>query len=362
MYKEIFYREDVNILDTLTIEAWYYLERYDKLISEMIPLSSYELYVESISDPVVQKKEKSNNEKQEQSDNILMKFFNTIKTLITTLISSISNFVSLTFMKPDERERYEKMKAINENDPRLKGKTFTVADFRKLEKEYQGMENRLLNGISNLKKGTIGNIKEIIDEVKSFVKRDISGATAVVTPSIAMKIASSNIEAAKAIQKSLANDKNYMAFLEKELGKREAKKFKKGIDHAVNRDNSYLSHAYMALYELKHGRARELSEAWAQIYDQFNKILGLKGGFIDRVKALFSNSDIVSRGVKNDAVRGTVVNAVKAKKEGEKKAKKEVRDEAKRQKLGGKEREQNTGRYAPIRTFVNGEDKKNDKD
>lgn len=344
-------------MDTLVAETWYCIERYEQIQSEIEPMSMYELIVESISDPVVKAKEEENAKKEKSSGNFISRFFSNILKLITNLIQAISNFVNLTFMKPEERKRYEQMKAIRDNDPRFKGKTLTVYDFRKLEKEYNDMENKINKRINDIKTGATDTVNDVVGEVKDLVNKNIKGFISVVAPSLAMKLASSNIEQAKEINNVLKNDKTILQQLEAEIGKHEAKKFKNQINHSANRDTSLLSKAYMSLYELRHGKARCLEDCWVQTYDQFSKIMGWKGTPLQRAIAVAQNGDIIKRASKNEAIRNTATTAIKGYIKGKKRAKEEHIKTNRMQKLGGDERETNTGLYATKRDWVTGRSK-----
>lgn len=341
-------------MDTLVSEAWYCLEMYDKLQSEIEPLTAYEVIVESISDPAIKSKDERNNQKEQQSENFISKFFNTILTLISNLITSITNFVSLTFMKPEERKRYEEMKRIRDNDPRLKGKSFTVYDFRKIEKEYDDAERRIQETIQKAKRGIFDGIDDVVKSVKNLVSKDLKGIVSVVAPSVAMKLASSNLEVAKGIRSSLENDKRLMKELEEQIGKRQTKKFMKDIKRAATQDTSRISRLYMSLYELRHGKADTLQDCFNQIYGEFQTAMGWKGGKLDRAIAIAKNSDMVGRAMSNDAVRSRAVSAVKSYYGGKKAAAKKSADLKKQQALGGDERKTNSGRYSTVHDWVTG--------
>lgn len=341
-------------MEAMIAEAWYCIERYDQLQSEIEPMSAYEVLVESLSDPAIKSKDDRNNAKEKQSDNFITKFFKTILTLITNLMQAITNFVQLTFMKPEERARYEQMKKLRENDPKLKGKTLTVYDFRKIEKEYDDAERRIKEHMQKAKQGIYDGIDETISSVKDLISRNLKGLVATVAPSIAMKMASSNLEIAQKIRSSLANDKQLLSELEEQIGRRQTKKFMKGLEHAANQDRSYISRLYMSLYELRHGKADTLQDCFNQTYNEFQTLMGWKGGPLSRAITAVKNSDMIGRAMSNDALRTTAKNAAKGYLKGRSDAKKEERLIAKQQKLGGSERQTSSGRYSSVHDWATG--------
>lgn len=324
----------------------YLLDKYDSIIDSMNPITKYEAYVESITDPAIQSKMNENSKKSEESQGILASFFSKILKLVTNLIQGITNFVSLTFMSKEERRRYEELKRIHKDDPRFKGKTITVYDFRRLEKEYDELEKRLYEKSQRIKRGIAEPIGDLLNDVKELTTRNLKGITAVVAPSVAMTYASSNLEQAKQLENSLKRDKSIIKELEVQLGTREAKKFERQVHHAANRDVSLISKVYMGLYELKHGKARTLEECHNNIVDQLSTLIGWKGSKLDRGIVALRNSDMIGRAMSNDAVRDTAVTATKAYVKGKKKASDENFELKKKQFLGGKDRQYGTGIYS----------------
>lgn len=341
-------------MDSLVAETWYCLEKYEEIQESMIPLTLYELVVESLSDPAVKSAEAKNNEKSKEGEGFISKFFSNILKLITNLIQAITNFVSLTFMKPEERRRYEEMKRIKANDPRFKGKTITVRDFRKLEKEYADQEKRIKDRMNKIKNGVDESIDDIVSSTKDLIKRNMQGVVAAVAPEVAMKIASSNIEVARTIKGALEKDKGILDEMAKQVGQREANKFKKQIDHAANRGVSKLSKLYMTLYELRHSKARNLEESFDQIYSEMRTLCGWQGGPLDRVIAVGRNSSIFRRAMKNDALRNSAVQSAKGYLQGKNQANKEQKQLEKERKLGGKDRDLNQGVYASKHNWITG--------
>lgn len=341
-------------MDSLVAETWYCLEKYDEIQESMIPLTVYELVVESLSDPAIKSAEAKNNEKAKEGEGFISKFFSNILKLITNLIQGITNFVSLTFMKPEERRRYEEMKRLKADDPRFKGKTITVRDFRKLEKEYAEQEKRIKDRMNKIKNGVEESVDDIVSSTKDLIKRNAQGAIAAVAPEVAMKLAASNIEVARAIKSALEKDKSILDEMAKQVGKREADKFKKQIDHAANRGVSRMSKLYMALYELRHSKARGLEESFDQIYSEMQTICGWKGGPLDRAIAVARNFGVARRAMKNEALRNTAVQSAKGYLKGKKEAKKAQKQLEKERKLGGRDRDLNQGVYASMHNWITG--------
>lgn len=334
-------------MSTLYAEALYYLEKYDRELDAIEPLSMYEIVVEALQDPAVANKEKQNQEHMKKSDSFIVSFFKKILTLFKKLITSIGDFVRLAFMSKDERARYEEMKRRVASDPKVKSKKITVSDFRKLENEYRSVENELN---SKIKVGS-GDLTELKTKINDLIKKPAKAYASVIGPELALRLASSNIEIAKGIQSILQKDTSILSTMENEVGKREAKKFERQINNAANRDTSWLSHAYMLKYELFHGKARTLEDCVKQIFSELESACGMNGK-VEQAKAIASNTGLLSRAGKNKVVRDQVVSGTKAYLKGKNEARKRDKAIAKKQRLGGEDYMTGDGLYSKVSTWA----------
>lgn len=195
-------------------------------------IDEYSLLFESDSDPVVKAQQK-NEEVSNKSSNILARMIHGVIDMIRSLIESITSFFEEMTMDSDEKNAFQNFRNQMKNDPKLKNVKITVKDFRKINKEYDDL---LKKGEAELRKAKADDkysLSGIINEFQEAAKKKIEPTSLALSSEVALRIAESDQNSARALKVALEHDESFMKQLEKNFGKREANSFKKRIDNAA---------------------------------------------------------------------------------------------------------------------------------
>ena len=202
-------------------------------MKDWVPMTEYEMIYEAAVDPVTAKAAEKNNAIADKSTGYIQKAIDAVKSLINKLITMVKDFIDRITLKGEEKAAFEKYRKMCAEDPSLKNKKVTVQDFRQKQQQY----NELLNEVEKeIKKSEaeegypVDNvIKKITDKAKN-----IAGSTGVImSADAAMKIAESNVQAARVLNGALNTDYGLMDKLSKALGEKDASKFKKRVGAAA---------------------------------------------------------------------------------------------------------------------------------
>lgn len=269
-----------------------------KILSESyIELTPYQLMYEA-DQPDVSNAMQKNANIQTQSDNLIIKLIKGVITLIKNIISSITNFFSELFMGSDERKLYEQYQQMIQSNPEFANKKITVKDFRQIIQKEDDMYQQ---GKAELERAAAENrppSEQMFNNILDLVKNGIGAGTAIMTTEVAIKAARSNIGTAKLIQKALNDHEDIMVQLEKNLGKKEAKKFKKEIDK-----DTRLIGFHRALVSLQKKKYDNLKEC---VTDTFKQLHDISKG------KLFGNLGLIRKIVGNDTFKPIAKQAVQS--------------------------------------------------
>ena len=197
-----------------------------------IDIDEYSLLFESDSDPVVKAQEK-NKETAEKSTNVLTKMIQGVLNMIRSIIESITSFFEELTLDGEEKDAFQNFREQMKKDPKLKNVKVTVQDFRKINEEYDKL---LKKGEAELRKAKADenhSLSGIIKEFEEATKKKIEPTSLIDTSDLALKMAESDQNTARALKLALKQDESFLKQLEKNFGKREANKFKKRIDAAA---------------------------------------------------------------------------------------------------------------------------------
>jgi hypothetical protein len=235
-------------------ECFQNLNYAQETMNSWIPVSDYEIIFEAVN-PEIQDKLFKNDNTGSKSIGFIQKAINKLLEIINKVIEGIREFIARLTMSGEEREAYEKFKSAVARDPKLKNRQVSVLDFRKISAQFDKMVSEVDTNIQAVQKNPDHQIDSVVNKASNFLK-DITGAsTAIVATDIAIKMADSNIEMAKTISKTLDEEKDIMENLKKQLGKHDAKKFKKEIDAAAK--SSKLHSIKVALFRKKYTSLEE---------------------------------------------------------------------------------------------------------
>lgn len=215
-----------------------------------IPLSDYEMIFEAVVNPDVKSKIVQNEETGKKSIGFVQKAIQAVQKLIRSIIEKIQDFIDKLTMAGPERAEYERFKASIKNDPKLKNKRVSVRDFRKITNSYDSLLAEVEDEMRKVKNNPDHPIDGITKKVSDFISGAATASAVIVATDVALKIADSNIEMAEQIRKALNEEEQLMSVLSKNLGKRDANKFKKEIDAAAK--NTFLHQCKVKLFRHKY--------------------------------------------------------------------------------------------------------------
>ena len=242
-------------------------------MKDWVEIDEYSLLFESDSDPVV-KAQAKNEEVSQKSSNVLSRMIQGVINMIKSLIESITNFFEELTLDGDEKDAFQNFKEQMKNDPKLKNVKVTVKDFRQINKEYDALLKKGEEELRKAKADENHGLSGIIKEFEEATKKKIEPASLIVTSELALKIAESDQNSARALKVALNHDKAFMEQLEKNFGKREANKFKKRIDNA-----SEMTVLTRLMITLRGTRCKNIQTAVRSTTEGF-----VKGGFINPFK------------------------------------------------------------------------------
>ena len=219
-------------LDKLYYEGVYEYKLGSELYKRCLPIDEYSLIFEA-EDLVIAEKNKRIERAQDRSQSGVSKIISAVKKMITNLIDSIKDFFDRLGLKGDEKARFEAYRKQMAENPALKNKRITVKDFRAVNQQYEALIADVERDMRAERDGEQHPIDAKIHEYEERLKNIGLAQGSIVAADVAIKMAESNVDTAKKIQRGLRSDSKLMEQLSKSLGDKEAGKFKKSIDAAA---------------------------------------------------------------------------------------------------------------------------------
>lgn len=266
------------------------------LMEEYVELTPYQILYEA-DKPDVSNQMQQNARIEKRSESVLSKAIHAIQRLIKNVISSIRSFIDQITMGKDEKKLFAQFKEEIKKHPEFANKKVTVKDFRSISQKYDEKINEVEKEIRDCMATHRPPSQQLMDNVKNFLKEGVTATTAILGTEVAVKAAQSNLGIAKEIQKQLNDHSEIMVQLEKALGKKEAKKFKKEIDKDAKEIG--LHRMLVNLFAKKYENLREcITDTFSQVNQvSEGKIFG-NLGFIKKFVTNKTFSPIVKQGAK----------------------------------------------------------------
>lgn len=236
-------------------------------MKEWIPMTEYEVIFEAAENQETADKLAKNEETATKSVGFVRRAIDAVINMIKKLVAQIKDFVARLTMSGEERAAFDKFKQMMEEDPALKNKKVSVADFRKISSQYDELLNKIENEMRAVKANDEHSIDGIVKQVTDFTKNTASAATTIVAADTALKMADSNVTMAKALSKALSSETGLMEHLSKTLGTKDSVKFKKEIDAAAK--NTILHRLKVTLFRHKYDSLKECVNG---TFDAFTKL------------------------------------------------------------------------------------------
>lgn len=232
----------MNTIDELIRESEEYLVSAVLAMKPYKEISDYQSIFES-SDPEIIAQEEANNDASEKSQGFLKKTLETLKKAFKALISKIKDFIDRITMSNAERVGLKKMEEMMRQNPEFANKKISVKEYRKIVQLHEQKLKDIEAKIKEVRANEQTPIDKFVDDTKDFLAGNLSGTAVIVTCDTARKMAVNNVEVAIAISKMLDYGVLRIEDLEKQLGKKEAKKFAKDM-HKYSKE-SVLRNLYL---------------------------------------------------------------------------------------------------------------------
>ena len=190
-------------------------------MKEWVPLSDYDIIFEASKDSKIAETVAKNEEVETKATNFVQKAINAVITLIKKVYGMIKEFIDRCTMSGSEREAFNAFRKAIAEDPTLKDKKVTVSDFRKINKTYDDLINEIDAAIRAVKTNESHPVDDLVKKVTDFTKGTVTAASVIVSADLAIKLADSNVTAAKALSKLLNDQEKIMEGLSKSLGEKQ---------------------------------------------------------------------------------------------------------------------------------------------
>lgn len=233
---------DLALADNEVLEGFHMME---EALAEYQPLSMFdECFTEAFGSgkkkeekqkeldaKAAQLKEQAtkNAKAEEKSVSGLRKVIEGLLTMCRKLIQNIEDFIEEKRLNKEEKEAFEKFKAVCKADPSLANKKITVQDYREVYKKYKELMDECEKEIEACKKDSNHSTDRIIKKCQDFVKNNIKGVAISIAASSAVNVASTNKDLAKLMRTILHSDEEVMENVRKQMGDAQFKSFDKDL-------------------------------------------------------------------------------------------------------------------------------------
>lgn len=244
-----------------------------------------------------------------KASSALKKAADAIIRTIRNIISSISDFIKKLFMSSDERQSFDKMKRQIESNPEFRGKKLTVTSYEKIIAGYDDLIHETEAKIREVESNPNTKTDGLFNRITSFISGPVDGAIAVMTAEAAVRMASTNIEAARLTSSLLEADEGALSkSVSKYLGEKNTKKMKKELDACGSSIG-----LRRKLVQLRHGKFKTIQESVNSVVDDCMNLF--KSTNKDMTKEEKKNlrksharsTSIVNKALNNDAELGLIV-------------------------------------------------------
>lgn len=212
-----------------------YLREIDLLLEDYTDLTTYQDLFEAADDAVAATIDK-NDKIAGKADSLLNKAINAVKAIINKIKSILSGIGEYFTASKGEREDFEAFCKRIKSDPAMKGKKVTIHDYREIMNQYDKILNkeeadyRAMKDEEVERRVTVGGVldKEL-GKLKQKVTEIASSAGTFVAVEVAIEYARANRTNAAKLRRIIEHDEELLNRVEKELGKKGAKKVKRDI-------------------------------------------------------------------------------------------------------------------------------------
>lgn len=212
-----------------------YFQQLDVLLEsyEEIPLSEFIFEAE---DPEVAEKTASNAAVEEKSMNILQKISKTVRGIFQNIKDMINHILGWFKLDKTEKDGFKKFAEECKKNPEFRGKTVTLHDYRKINEEREKLLSQAEKKYKALKDEEIENKPDIMKDIQRELQKVGAQASSIAknagakfTTETALKYARTCQNNAIKVQMMIDFDMGLLDSLEKEMSKKDIKKFKRKV-------------------------------------------------------------------------------------------------------------------------------------
>ena len=238
-------------------------------------------------------------ESGEEKEGIFKKLWNSIKTIIQEALAiikrtlgGIQNRTQYMLLSPSKKKDYDAFCSWAKNHPEVNGKKITVKDYKRVNAEYDKIEQGLVAAMKDGGKSA--------DAMAVQFSKDLNSLTALANTAIcaitvegAMQIARSSPAYAKSISDILRNSESSIATIQNELGVEGYEKVKKDLAK-LSKESMY--HKLRAIL-YKH-KEENLTTTINTIVDECKKLMSGDANTMDYAKMTANHRTMVTTAAK----------------------------------------------------------------
>lgn len=212
-----------------------YLAQVDMLMQGYREIPMYEDVFEA-GDPEIAEQSAKNTQIEDKSMSLLKKASAAIRHILDKISGIIGNIKEWFNTSDSEKSEYKKFLKECKENKEFAGMKVTLHDYREIvnryettlsnaEKEYRGIKDTEKEEEPSFMRALGGDLEKLKDQAVELAKK----AGKIITVEAALKFAKSSQENAAKVDMMLALDRRFLGALEKEIEKKDLKKFRRKI-------------------------------------------------------------------------------------------------------------------------------------
>ena len=213
-----------------------YIEGQRELADAMAmftPISEYATIFEA-DNPEVQQRVRENKDAVNKAQGGLAKIFNSIKRIISNVITAIRNFFDRARLSAEEKKAFDAFKAACAQDPSLKNKKITVRAWQEIE--AKGAELRKQGeAILRNENAQPTECEQFIKNVENYITSTAGGVATTVTVDFLKKSMVRCPQVADMILSQMKSDNEWCDKIRNNMGEKSYGKFEKYTESMRNR-------------------------------------------------------------------------------------------------------------------------------
>ena len=170
----------------------------------------------------------------------LQKAASAVMEMIANAFKTIIGGIESLFSSKSEKENFAQIKEAIKNNPDLANKKVRFFDFKHQTEEWKKIEAAAADADKRMAAGENVDISGLLADINRYTNALGKGAVGTVAAQTAINACYGNKEFARTLSAAMARDGKIMGEINKTLGKREARKFKREVNSLAN-DNKIAS-------------------------------------------------------------------------------------------------------------------------